>query len=251
MVTVSIPLSSRKYPGLFAIVDEEDCEIVSRYRWRAKQINGHYYAYTTVVHASGKRADLPMHRLLTDAPSGVDVDHEDGDGLNNMRTNIRHASKSQNRINAGKNRNSDCPYKGVHWSKAKGAWRAMIQYNKRDILVGTTDDPVWAAHLYDAACIYLFGEFAKPNFPDPNPDAVAHVRDLLSKTLRNLRGNNTTGYRGVVLKPRGYIVQFRHAGIGEFYGPYSDPIDAARKDDERAREVHGGRAILNFPEEEP
>jgi hypothetical protein len=93
VATVSIPLASRKYPDLVTFVDEEDYERVSRYRWHPFHTERSIYAQVTITDAEGRDHSLLMHRLLMDAPKGVQVDHIDGDGLNNRRrTNLRLAT---------------------------------------------------------------------------------------------------------------------------------------------------------------
>ncbi|MFX4084528.1 HNH endonuclease signature motif containing protein [Sphingobium yanoikuyae] len=79
--------------GLFALVDDEDYEKVAAYKWtalRAKRSRT-VYARTTV---SGKTAY--MHRIITGAPDGMTVDHVDGDGLNNRRSNLAICTQKEN-----------------------------------------------------------------------------------------------------------------------------------------------------------
>lgn len=92
-------------PGIFVSVDEDMVEMVVSRRWHIKTIKTkqgrvYRYAYT------GSQCRLALHRMVTGAQRPLVVDHIDGDGLNNMRANLRVCTHSQNmrnrRANAGK-----------------------------------------------------------------------------------------------------------------------------------------------------
>jgi len=106
-----------------------------------------------------------MHRLILDVPDGLQVDHIDGDGLNNRRSNIRMCTAAQNRQNSRiQTMRLGIPttsrFKGV--SRNYGKWAVHINGK----WVGRYNDEVSAAKAYDAAARQAFGEFAKTNF-DP------------------------------------------------------------------------------------
>lgn len=163
MSSVRIPLLSRKYPGLYAVVDEEDFELINQFKWtpsvRVDRDN------TYAKHRSGNTT-LLMHRLITSAPDGVLVDHIDRDGLNNRRSNLRLCSTSQNLRNRGPNKNNTTGFKGVAFYKAYQKWSAQIMYERSPIHIGYFDSPEEAALAYDRKAIELFGEYAYRNFPD-------------------------------------------------------------------------------------
>jgi hypothetical protein len=99
-------------------------------------------------------------------PKGIFIDHIDGDGLNNqMRSNLRVATRSQNIQNRQLNYNSQSGYKGVHWDKNKGKWFVTISANKIDVFLGRFDVLLDAVMTYDRAAIKYHGEFARTNFP--------------------------------------------------------------------------------------
>ena len=101
--SMQIPLGH----GRFAEIDEDVFCLVQQYKWRllgGPNARWHYAAATT--NNNGKRSVVLMHRLIAGAGAGSVVDHADGDGLNNRRSNIRvctHAENMRNRSVASSN----------------------------------------------------------------------------------------------------------------------------------------------------
>lgn len=106
-----------------------------------------------------------MHRVITAAPQGVSVDHQNGNGLDNCRSNLRVAGQSKN-VAAAQIHRGKSLYRGVQWSSQKGRWHAQIKVNYQKKHLGTFTDPVDAAHAYDQAALVAFGEYANLNFPE-------------------------------------------------------------------------------------
>ena len=104
-----------------------------------------------------------MHRLVTSAPAGADVDHINGDGLDNRRENLRCATRSQNNANqrcirAGKSR-----FKGVWMNSNKfKKWTAEISKDGKTVSK-TFFSEEEAGNWYDRMANQMFGEFAKTN----------------------------------------------------------------------------------------
>lgn len=158
--TKTIPLSR----GLVAIVDAADYELACRYKWHAVKPSGAYYAASSYG-PKNHRSYIYLHRLLMNAPSGVLIDHIDGNGLNCTRANLRLATRSQNNSNRDKQPKNKSGYKGVSWDKVNKKWVAYIQVGNKSINLGryaTADD---AARAYDAGAKKFHGEFARLNFP--------------------------------------------------------------------------------------
>jgi hypothetical protein len=118
-----IELHSKKYPGLYALVDDEDFEFVSQYRWRPlKMKNTRTFYAQANMKVDGKRTAVLMHRLIMGFPD-CQVDHVSRDGLDCRRNNLRLATGSQNQGNQAKcTRKCTSQYKGVHWNKPAGKW---------------------------------------------------------------------------------------------------------------------------------
>jgi len=150
------------------IVDDEDYNrvmeaISSRAKWYAHSppTSKKYYAM------NGTR-DILIHRVVMKAPKGVQVDHINGDPLDNRKENLRICTPSENCRNRKVRRDSKSGYKGVEM-KSSGRFQAYIgnpDKKSRHIRLGTYDAPEQAARAYDRKAIELHGEFALLNFPE-------------------------------------------------------------------------------------
>lgn len=166
-MTRSIPLTR----GFVAIVDDEDYDKVSRFKWHAKTSKRSVYAARAIPNpqARGPRQTLLyLHHVITGYPR---VDHRDGDGLNNRRENLRAATMTQNNQNRRASRTAASRFKGVFTNSGftnsgRGLpWKAGIKVGARSIHLGYFGSEDDAARAYDAAAREHFGEWAAVNFP--------------------------------------------------------------------------------------
>lgn len=154
-----VPLSR----GLVAIVDESDYEhAMQAGPWHAVQSHRTFYARRNIAKPDGRRGAVALHTLLTGWPT---VDHINGDGLDNRRTNLRPATNDQNRYNQRKHSNNTSGYKGVTWHERSGRWRARIGVAGRKLSLGLYETAEAAARAYDEAAVRYFGDYAALNFP--------------------------------------------------------------------------------------
>jgi len=154
--------------GFVAIVDAEDYERLSHYKWRVLKSPYTKYAIRTTSRKVGMK-DIFMHREILGLIHGDGklVDHKDFDGLNNCKFNIRIGTKRDNAANSHRRRDSASKFKGVRRSRAiKERWEARIGTSNSGRFIGTFDTELEAALVYDAKAKELFGEFAKLNFPE-------------------------------------------------------------------------------------
>lgn len=163
----TVPLHGKKAAGRVALVDDGDYDLVAQFRWfvterkRSGRIHGPYAQ--TKAWLDGRYRTLKMHTLIT---GWALVDHEDHNGLNNQRYNLRPATPRGNQQNRRSNSGSTSGYKGVCWNSGKSAWLAQIQINGRNRYLGLFSDEVEAARFYDMEARRAFGEFACLNFPE-------------------------------------------------------------------------------------
>lgn len=90
-----IPLSQ----GLVALVDDEDYEELSQYKWHAVKHRNTYYAVRNHPVYPSYRVNVKMHRQIMRAQENEIIDHKNGNGLDCQRNNLRIASSSQNAAN--------------------------------------------------------------------------------------------------------------------------------------------------------
>jgi len=147
-------------------VDERDLSLLSRFKWYLMKGPWASYATTKI-----KGKTIYMHRFLLKAPKRKQVDHINGNGLDNRRSNLRLATVSEQAANS-KSKKKRAPvcssYKGVSWHNTKtgGCWRAELEQKtkgkrKRYIKYASTQEQ--AALLYNALALEHFGVFAKVN----------------------------------------------------------------------------------------
>jgi hypothetical protein len=155
-----IPLTQ----GKFAIVDDDDFERLSQYKW---QLGSNGYPQRAVRTPKGWRPRRMHHDIMT-APPGLVHDHKFGNVLDHQKKNLRLATRSQNQHNQRKRtRKATSRFKGVYWAADIGRWRAHIKAIKGQpiISLGCYLDEAEAAKAYDRAAAQWFGEFARLNFP--------------------------------------------------------------------------------------
>jgi hypothetical protein len=140
-----------------ALVDDEDFDFLNQWKWeyshgyarRSKPINGQY----------------SMHRVVVNPPKGVELDHIDGNKLNNQKSNLRFATRSENGFNRGKNKSNTSGYKGVFWggddSKRVKKWKAQITVNRKVHYLGRFLTKEEASLAYKEAAKKYHGEFAR------------------------------------------------------------------------------------------
>lgn len=231
MKNIEIPI----FPGpkAFAIIDEVDRELVMKYRWN---LHGAGYAV-------GQGGKLLMHRLVLGAEKGRQIDHVNGNKLDNRRENLRYCTVRENSRNMHARRmNSTSRFKGVF--RFRMLWSVVIVFDGRQHFVGALADEEAAARIYDGLAREYFREFAQTNFPGDERLTVAEAKIK----VRAIEGR--TRYHGVSYSRarkgwRARIVIGRRQEI--CIGVYRTEEEAAVARDRKVKEL-GLIRPLNFPE---
>ena len=105
-----------------------------------------------------------MHRLIMDAPADLQVDHINGNPLDNRRCNMRLCTNQENHYNRQPIEGSTSRFKGV--SRTGKRWLARIHFGGREIYLGCFGTEEEAAKAFDTAASYYQGEFAYLNFKE-------------------------------------------------------------------------------------
>lgn len=149
--------------GKVAIVNAADFSKASCHEWYACFQRGRWYAMRGVRLPSGKKSVAYLHQLILGAKDGYEIDHRDGNGLNNRMKNLRFATRSQNNANQKKRIGLSSRFKGVTWDKRLAAWRAQIHQAGTTYFLGRFKCELSAARAYNRAARKLFGVFSRPN----------------------------------------------------------------------------------------
>ena len=157
----TIPLTQ----GKDAIVDNSDYEELSKYKWC---LHGGCYA-ARGYHSNGKLIIEKMHqRILGTAPPGYEIDHINGNTLDNRKENLRFVTHQQNVFNSNRKTpknpgTTHSGYKGVLWRNDRKKWRVSITCDGIRHYIGLYENKHEAARAYNEAARRFFGQYAKLN----------------------------------------------------------------------------------------
>lgn len=220
--------------GSITLVDDEDFEKASKYSW--------YFHKGGYAARSGTKPKDPhtifLHHFVTGTDYKYVVDHINGNRLDNRKENLRVVTQQQNSFNRPANKNKESSkYKGVHRSKEKNLWLAIIKLNRKPNHLGYFNSEIDAAIAYNENAKILFGEYARLNDVPENKEWW---------TKRVFIRQNSSGFRGVTEQKTGrwqarITVDKKRLSIGY----YNSPVEAAVAYNKASIVYHGERALLN------
>ena len=185
--------------GHVALVDDADFERVNQYNWYAHNSlrsggcgsNGKRPARRE---GSGKRKVIFLAReIMGPTEPGFVIDHINGDPWDNRRENLRICTHAENLRNQRRPIKRSGARKGVH--RSGRLWKAIIRSNNEVYNLGSYIDKRVAELAYDAAALFLNGEFASLNYPEvathpQSPETLKAAADLARTDSRK----NSTHY---------------------------------------------------------
>ena len=152
MLTIALPC------GRVVLIDDADAW-VTKYRWSAHDY-GYPKRYAVI---DGKYTKVFLHREILQAPKGVEVDHINGDPLDNRRQNLRLCSRSENMRNARRRSDNTSGFKGVSFDRKRKMFEAYISHKGKKRSLGFFDDIETAHGARLKAAHQIYGEFACEN----------------------------------------------------------------------------------------
>jgi len=148
--------------GQHTVMDAESYGLVKNQRWLASFKRGGWVCARGQYVNSRKTIHIYLHRLITECPPNMFVDHINHHTLDNRMCNLRICTNSENQMNA-KCRTGSSIYKGVYYHKASRKWRARIRRGNKLLSLGSFNNERDAAEVYNLKAELLFGEFALLN----------------------------------------------------------------------------------------
>jgi hypothetical protein len=144
--------------GYWFRIDRADLEAVWQRGWCATENRSAYGCKVYITARSPRGGRIGLHRWLLKAPPGLQVDHANGDTLDNRRSNIRVCTRAQNTMNQ---RVRPSGRRGIWWDRRCRTWRIVITVRGRTVRLGSTPHQRIAQRIYNNAARQHFGEFAR------------------------------------------------------------------------------------------
>ena len=147
--------------GRVAMIDAADVPLVEGWNWTAQISGQNAYAIRGERRPNGGHGTIRLHRVIMGDCSGCEIDHINGNGLDNRRANLRVASHGENMRNRRINTNNSSGYKGVCWCERSSQWLAQIRISGRRRHLGYFPTKEAAGEAYAKAAAELHGDFVR------------------------------------------------------------------------------------------
>lgn len=241
-MTKEIPLQN----GMVALVDDEDYERCMEHVWT---LQNHGKSYITVVsNIDGK--NVALQSFIANEKEDMCLSFGNKNTLDFRRVNIVFRSRKSMARNSKGERGSTSKYKGVCLVKRSNKWIAYISIDGIRRHLGTFNNEEDAAKAYNSAAQQFWGEDCYLNVigEDNNSSNIETEKALGFRRV----GGTSSLFRGVSFQKRdnNWASMIGSNGKQIRIGSFSSEIEAAKAYDKKAIELHGDKAILNFPDED-
>lgn len=158
---MELKVNSLKHGEKIILIDEDDYYKLKLKKPYLSLVNNYFYGY---IYYDNK--NIAIHRLVTDCPRGMIVDHINHNTLDNRKENLRICTHQENMRNSFKNKNLTSKYKGVSWHKDKKRYRVQLTIDGKCKEFGLFKNEIDAAKKYNQLVSSIYGEFAVLNIID-------------------------------------------------------------------------------------
>lgn len=159
--------------GKQTIVDDKLFEFLNEWKWSVDRRGYACRSQKANEITDGVRHQIFLHRVVTECPKGLEVDHINHDTLDNRLVNLRVCTRGQNARNRVLQKNNSSGFTGVSWSSSRQTWIASIRDGVKQRYLGSSRDPLKAAKLYEKAAKKTYGLFINKNrFPGENSNKL-------------------------------------------------------------------------------
>lgn len=145
--------------GVEILIDDEDFHLITDFNWWKRYKNGTYFISAT--EESGKSKFFALHRIILNAPRGMQVDHINGNTLDNRKENLRICTPDQNQQNRKMRKDCSSGSKGVYYNKKTDRYESRIAANKKRLFLGSFKTKDEAEQAYVKASRSLYGSFSR------------------------------------------------------------------------------------------
>lgn len=224
--------------GLKVLVDDEDFERVNEFYWNIARSG-----------SIKNKNNLTLSRFITNIKKQDKclVFHKNGDKFDFTRGNLLVGDSSRKQRYMRGQKESSSKYKGVNWDKKSHKWRASITIKGKTKYLGLYGSEDGAARAYNKAVLdYYDGDGLMNVLGNDNNNTGG----LKFENVRQQRSKSKSGFRGCVEVNNKYQAQIFISEKIEYLGIFETPEEAARAYDQKAKELFGDKAILNFPDEQ-
>ncbi|MEH7116104.1 HNH endonuclease [Neobacillus vireti] len=233
--------------GYVALVSDEDYDFINDLYQLTMNKDGYVNCNLKCMYKHKKMglySGISLHKLLIHPEKsgrGINVDHKDGNKLNNCRDNLRVCTHAENMRNRRKHKKAESKYKGVNWHKGSKAWQVRMNRDDKRIYKGLFSNEVAAANCYNYHAKIMYKEFAEYNDTPYMTKAEWESYQLGKDKSSKYRGV-TKGIKGNWIAQIWDSINKKNLVLGEF----ETQIDAAIAWNEKAIELRGKDTYLNI-----